>query len=265
MRDLLSVNFKRVLNIYKMDLRKMMRGKAFYVMLAISIFIPVMMLTQMPGVDSTLLLGGTGTGGADAFGGGAMGLSFLGVLSGILLCIYIGTDYSSGFIKNIAASHGNKFDYIIAKGMIALICNAVFYMAYTVALAVAGAVMGAPLQIPSGIGLILYFVELLISSVAMSALVITLNLFFRRLYGWGICFTFFFATGMLIMGIRMGLEKGGFDLIAKFLNITIAGSTSLASLTPDLFSLLTVVTVSVFWTLVYSLLANKLMNAKDIL
>ena len=265
MRELLSVNFKRVTNILKMDLRKMLRGKTFYVMLAISIFVPIMMLSQMPGIDSTLFLGGTGAGTEEAFGGGAMGLTFLGVLSGILLCIYIGNDYSTGFIKNIVTSHGNKFDYIIAKGIVALICNTAFYTAYIVALAIAGAVMGAPLQIPSIIGFILYFIELLISSVAMSSLVIALNLFFRRLYGWSICFTFFFASGMLIMGIRMGLEGSGFSFISKILNITIAGSASLATLTPNILALLIIVVVSVAWTLVYSLIANKLMNSKDIL
>lgn len=248
-----------------MDLRKIVRGKAFYVMLAISIFLPIMMLSQMPGIDSTLFLGGMSAGSEEAFGGGAMGLTFLGVLSGILLCIYIGNDYSTGFIKNIVTSHGNKFDYIIAKGMVALLCNTAFYTAYIVALAIAGAITGAPLHVPSIIGFILYFIELLISSVAMSSLIIAINLYFRRLYGLSICLAFFFASGMLIMGIQIGAKSSGFGIISKILNFTIAGSASLATLTPNILVLLTIVAVSAVWILVYSLIANRLMNAKDII
>lgn len=40
---------------------------------------------------------------------------------------------------------------------------------------------------------------------------------------------------------------------------------SLATLTPHIPSLLMIVAVSTVWTLVYALLANKLMNARDIL
>lgn len=263
MRDMLSVNFNRVLYIFKMDLRKMLRGKTFYIMLVISVLLPVMMLSQMPGTDPVSFIGGAG---ADtSFGGGAMGSTLFGVLTGILLCIYIGSDYSTGFIKNIVTFHGNKFDYIIAKSMVALLCNAAFYVVYIIALAIAGAATGFPLHIPSIIGFILYIVELLISSVAMSTLVIMLNLLFRRLFGWTICLTFFLASGTFVMGIRMALESKGLDFAAQFLNLTIAGSASLASLAPNILTLLIIIVISAVWTFVYSMLANKLMNTRDIL
>ncbi|MGN0683163.1 MAG: ABC transporter permease [Oscillospiraceae bacterium] len=265
MSDLINVNRQRIMNLFRMDLRKMLRGKAFYVMLLIAIFIPIMMLTQMPGVDSTMFLGGTDGNTAEAFGGGAMGLTFLWVLTGILLSIYIGSDYSTGFIKNIVTSHANKLDYIISKEMIALVWNASLYIVYIVTLAAAGFAMGCPLQIPSAAGLALYFFELLVSSVAMSSLIIMINLIFRRLYGWSICFGFFIASGIIIMGARMGLESSGLGFIANFLNITIAGSASLAKLQPDAISLLIIVAVSVLWTFVYSMIANKLMNINDVL
>ncbi|MGN0657225.1 MAG: ABC transporter permease [Ruminiclostridium sp.] len=265
MRDLLNVNRQRIFNLFKMDLRKMVRGKAFYVMLAIAVFIPIMMLTQMPGMDSTMFLGGTDEAAGEAFGGGAMGLTFLWVLTGILMSIYIGSDYSTGFIKNIVTSHANKLDYIISKELIALVWNASLYIVYIITLAVAGLVMGCPLQLPSGVGFVLYFLELLISSVAMSSLIIMINLIFRRLYGWSICFGSFIASGIIIMGARMGLESSGLGFIANFLNITISGSASLAKLEPNVLSLLIIVGVSVVWTFVYSLISNKLMNTNDVL
>ncbi|MGN0617398.1 MAG: ABC transporter permease [Ruminiclostridium sp.] len=265
MLDLLNINRQRVINLFKMDLRKMVRGKAFYVMLAVAVFIPIMMLTQMPGVDSTMFLGGTDGNTAQAFGGGAMGLNFLWVLTGILLSIYIGSDYTTGFIKNIVTSHANKLDYIISKGMTALVCNVLLCIVYIITLAVAGFALGCPLQIPSVFGFVLYLLELLISSVAMSSLIIMINLIFRRLYGWSICFGFFIASGIVIMGAKMLLESIGLGFIANFLNITIAGAASLAKLQPNFISLLIIVAVSAVWTLVYSLISNKLMNTNDVL
>lgn len=265
MRDLMNINWKRVINLFKMDLRKMVRGKVFYIMIGVSVFIPIMMLTQMPGVDSTLFLGGTSGGTSEAFGGGTMGLNFLWILTGILLCIYIGTDYSTGFIKNIVTAHANKLDYIISKEMIALVCNAILYIVYILTLAIAGFAVASPLHIPSIMGFILYFVELLISSTAMSALIIMTNMIFRRLYGWSICFGSFIASGIIIMGIRMGLKSNGLDFIAKILNITITGSASLAELEPNILSLLIIVGISAVWLFVYSLIANRLMNTRDIL
>lgn len=67
------------------------------------------------------------------------------------------------------------------------------------------------------------------------------------------------------MGARMGLESNGLGFIANFLNITISGSASLAKLQPNFISLLIIVAVSAVWTLVYSLISNKLMNTKDVL
>ena len=265
MLDLLNINRQRVINLFKMDLRKMVHGKAFYVMLAVAVFIPIMMLTQMPGVDSTMFLGGTDGNTAETFGGGAMGLNFLWVLTRILLSIYIGSDYTTGFIKNIVTSHANKLDYIISKGMTALVCNVLLCIVYIITLAVAGFALGCPLQIPSVFGFVLYLLELLISSVAMSSLIIMINLIFRRLYGWSICFGFFVASGIVIMGAKMLLESIGLGFIANFLNITIAGAASLAKLQPNFISLLIIVAVSAVWTLVYSLISNKLMNTNDVL
>ena len=47
MHDLMSVDFRRVKNLLRMDLHRMLYGKAFWIMVGIAIFIPIMMLTQM--------------------------------------------------------------------------------------------------------------------------------------------------------------------------------------------------------------------------
>ena len=126
MRDLMSVDFRRVKNLLHMDFHRVLHGKAFWVMVGITVFIPIMMLTQMSDVhDLATFIGGDSSAAGFSFGAG-MSLSILIVLTGILLCIYIGKEYTSGQIKNIITSHANKCDYIFAKTVIAFLWTSVF-------------------------------------------------------------------------------------------------------------------------------------------
>lgn len=198
MHDLLSLDRKRVYNLFRMDLHRMIHGKAFYVMVGITVFIPVMMLTQMSDVrDITMFIGSDVVSGG-SFGAG-MNLSMLNILTGMLLAIYIGKEYTTGFIKN------------------------------------------------------------------MSMLMIAINLVFRRSYGWSIVFICIAATGIVVMSIQMGLQMLGLGALASVFNFTITGASAFTTTTPDVVSLLIVIFVSVAWTLVCSLIADLLMNKRDIL
>ena len=264
MRDLLSLDMKRVWNLFRMDLHRMLHGKAFYVMACIAVFIPVMMLTQMSDVrDITMFIGSDVVSGG-SFGAG-MNLSMLNILTGMLLAIYIGKEYTTGFIKNIITAHANKYDYLVSKGLTALICNAVFVAVYLITLFVMGAVMGLPAEIPSIIGMALYIIEKLLLSIPMSMLMIAINLIFRRSYGWSIVFICIAATGIVVMSIQMGLQMLGFGVLASVFNFTITGASAFTTTTLDVVSLLIVIFVSVVWTLACSLIADFLMNKKDVL
>ncbi len=264
MRDLLSLNLKQVQNLFRMDLHRMLHGKAFYVMIGITVFIPVMMLTQMSDVrDITMFIGSDVVSGG-SFGAG-MNLSMLNVLTGMLLSIYIGKEYTTGFIKNIITTHANKYDYLVSKGLIALICNAVFVVIYLVTLFVMGAVMGLPAEIPSIIGMALYIIEKLLLSIPMSMLMVAINLIFRRSYGWSIVFICIAATGIIVMSIQMGLRMLGLGALANVFNFTITGASAFTTTTPNVVSLLIVILVSIAWTLICSSIADYLMNKRDVL
>ena len=264
MRDLLSLNLTRVRNLFRMDLHRMLHGKAFYVMIGITVFIPVMMLTQMSAVrDITMFIGSEVVSGG-SFGAG-MNLSMLNILTGMLLCIYIGKEYSTGFIKNIITAHANKYDYLVSKGMIALLCNIVFVAVYLITLFVLGAVMGLPTEIPSIFGMVLYIIEKLLLSIPMSMLIIAINMIFRHSYGWSIVFTCIASTGIVVISIQTGMQLLGFGTLANIFNFTITGASVFTTTTPNLISLITVILISITWTLICSLIADFLMNKRDVL
>lgn len=264
MRDLMSVKSSRVKNLFHMDLHRMLHGKAFWVMACIAVFIPVMMLTQMSDVkDIMSFIGGTSAASSSLSSG--MSLSILTVLTGLLLSITIGKEYASGQIKNIITSHANKCDYIISKTMIAFIWTLVFTVLYLLTLFILGSVMGLPMNIPSIPGLALYVLEKLLLSIPMSVLMIAINLIFRRSYGWSMMFVCMVGTGFVVMVLQMGLQMLGLSSIAGILNFTITGASAFATLTPDVVSLAIIVVVSIVWTFLCTLIADVLMNKRDVI
>lgn len=125
--------------------------------------------------------------------------------------------------------------------------------------------MGLPAEIPSIIGMALYFIEKLLLSIPMSMLMIAINLVFRRSYGWSIVFICIAATGIIVMSIQMGLRMLGLGALANVFNFTITGASAFTTTTPNVVSLLIVIFVSIAWTLICSLIADYLMNKRDVL
>lgn len=263
MHDMLSVNPGRVKSLFRMDWHRMVHGKAFWIMAVIAAFIPVMMLTQMSGVKNIM----TFVGGSESSSmlGGGMSLSILTVLSGILLSIFIGKEYTSGYIKNIITAHANKCDYIISKAMIAMVWNVAFTVIYLLTLFILGSVMGLPVGIESIPGFILYVLEKLLLSAPMSILMIAINLVFRRSYGWSIVFVCVAGTGVLVTSAQMGLQMLGLPQIASLLNYTITGASAFAKLTPSVSAFFVIIAVSAIWGLICTMIADCLMNKRDVL
>lgn len=266
MRDLLSVDFRRVNNLLRMDFHRMLHGKAFWVMVGIAIFIPVMMLTQMGDVHDLMAFIGGGGGASAGFSFGAgMSLSILTVLTGMLLSIYIGKEYTSGQIKNIITSHANKCDYILSKMIIAFVWTAIFTVVYLLTLFILGTVMGVPAGIASIPGLAIFIAEKLLLSIPMSVLMIAINLIFREKSGWSIIFVCIAGTGFITMTLRMGLQMLGLETLGGILNFTISGASAFASMTPAAGPILAILAVTVVWTLVCTLVSDALMNKRDVL
>lgn len=266
MRDLVSVDFRRVKNLLRMDLHRMIHGKAFWVMAGITVFIPVMMLTQMGEVrDIAAFIGGSGDTGAGFSFGAGMSLSILTVLTGILLSIYIGREYSSGHIKNIITSHANKCDYILSKTIIAFVWTAAFTAIYLLTLFILGAVMGIPTGITSIPGLLLFIVEKLLLSIPMSVLMIAINLIFREKYGWSIVFVCIAGTGFIVMTLKMAMQMLGLEALGSIFNFTISGASVFTTLTPEILPLLAILAVTLVWTFLCTILSDSLMNKRDVL
>ena len=102
----------------------------------------------------------------------------------------------------------------------------------------------------------------MVMSLGWASLYTFLNVIFRRYFGLSIASSFFFGTGILIIGAAAIVEN--LSLPASMLNVFLYGSSVNACLTSDIRALVICILVSAAWTLIYNLLGTYVLNKSDV-
>ena len=110
--------------------------------------------------------------------------------------------------------------------------------------------------------LILAILGKMVMSLGWASLYTFLNIIFRRYFGISIASSFFFGTGILIIGVAAVIEN--LSLPTAFLNIFLYGSSVNACLVSNIGTLLTCIVVSVAWTIFYNVLGTCILSKSDV-
>jgi len=183
------------------------------------------------------------------------------IFGGIMVSIFIGHDYSSGYVKQLFTTHAKKQDYMLSKTIVcafAIVCMCVTYLIGGVA---GGFVAGYPFHVNVG-ALILAILGKMVMSLGWASLYTFLNVIFRRYFGVSIASSFFFGTGILIIGAAAIVEN--LQIPTAFLNIFLYGSSVNACLVSNLSTLLTCVVVSVAWAIFYNIVGTCVLSKSDV-
>lgn len=262
MNDLKRLKPRWVMDLFRMDIYRIIHGKAFYILNGTMIFILVIMITQMSG---TLPLASFLGGSSDSFMSAGMDITMTTVLTGILLSIYIGKEFQNGIVKNIITMHSNKLEYILSKTLTAVVCDTVFIIVFMATLLILSIALSVPLGIVSIPGLLVYLLGRILLCIPMSLLMICMNLLLRTNYGWSMILSYVFGAGSLITLGKTIMGLVGFHSLDKIFDFTIGGASAALSQTPTLFGCVTTVLVTVAWSFVWMLVGDLIMNKKDIL
>lgn len=252
-------------NVYKMDMHRLTHSLVFYISL---IFISVMAFAlPYSGMADTMegLMGVAGEAGSgDDFMTSAMGAGVIYILLGIILSIFVCGDYSGGFGKNIFTTHSNPKDYIIGKLEAMAVTSGLFLAIYTIESAIFLFIITGRVELSGGIaGLLLFFLEKWLLSIAFSGVVL-LVLIFTRNMAWGIVAAFLIATGGLAMGVAMLAEWTGFLWLKTIFSVAISGASSLCTLTVQPVVFLRVLLATVVWLVIAYIGNSQLLRKKDI-
>lgn len=183
------------------------------------------------------------------------------IFGGIMVSIFVGHDYKSGYVKQLFTTHAKKQDYMISKSLTCAFAMACMCLSYLIGGTVGGLLVGYETTVNVG-SLIIAILGKIIMSLGWASLYTFLNVIFRRYFGISIASSFFFGTGILIIGAAAIVES--FSLPTGFLNLFLYGASVNANLSSGVLSLLICVVVSVGWALLYNFLGTKLLSKCDV-
>ena len=183
------------------------------------------------------------------------------IFGGIMVSIFIGHDYKSGYVKQLFTTHAKKQDYMMSKTIVCAFAMACMCVTYLIGGVAGGLVAGYPFQVNVG-SLVLAILGKMVMSLGWASLYTFLNIIFRRYFGVSIASSFFFGTGILIIGAAAIVEN--LNLPNAFLNIFLYGSSVNACLVSNIGTLLICTVVSVAWAVFYNVLGTRILVNSDV-
>ncbi len=152
---------KRLKTMLKVDFRRMFTMPTVWIMLAVSLALPILILvmtTSMGGMSAVDPQTGeeaavqTFTNVWQAIGssGGAMSMdltsmcniNLLYFLVAIFVCLFVGEDFRSGYVKNLFTVRAKKVDYVLSKTVVLFTASCGMFVLYFIGAMVGGGIAG---------------------------------------------------------------------------------------------------------------------------
>ena len=183
------------------------------------------------------------------------------IFGGIMVSIFIGHDYKSGYVKQLFTTHAKKQDYMISKTLVCAFAMACMCVTYLIGSVAGGMFAGYDWNVNIG-SLVIAILGKIVMSLGWASLFTFLNIIFRRYFGISVASSFFFGTGILIIGAAAIIEA--LNLPTYVLNLFLYGSSVNACLTSNIGTLIVCILVSAMWTLIYNLVGTHILNKSDV-
>ena len=183
------------------------------------------------------------------------------IFGGIMVSIFIGHDYKSGYVKQLFTTHAKKQDYMMSKTISCAFAMACMCVTYLLGSVTAGLLTGLDMTVNVG-SLLIAILGKMVMSLGWASLYTFLNVIFRRYFGISVASSFFFGTGILIIGAAAIVES--LALPTSFLNLFLYGSSVNACLSSNMVTLLTCVAVSIIWAVIYNIVGSFILSKSDV-
>ncbi len=258
--------WERLKGMLSVDFYRLFHTPLFYIFLAIAAIIPAMIIgtSGMEGAETGALFTNVWEGIAVSKPlyvveniGQYANMNMVFIFGGIMVSIFIGHDYRSGYVKQLFTTHAKKSDYMMSKSITCAFAMACMCITYLLGTILAGLFVGLSFAVNVG-SLICALLGKLIMSLGWASLYVFLNIIFRRYFGISIASSFFFGTGILIIGAAAILGN------TPILNIFLYGSSVYACLSSNIWAIVNCLAVSVSWAVIYNILGTWILNKSDV-
>ncbi|MBQ8322550.1 MAG: hypothetical protein IJX91_01140 [Clostridia bacterium] len=158
---------KRLKSMLKVDFRRMFTTPLFYIMVGISLVVPILILvmttmmsgtttvnpqagveTPMTGFDNVWQIVSSVSGGDGASAGAGMdmmamcNMNLIYFATAVLVCLFVADDFRSGYAKNLFTVRAKKTDYVISKTLVCFVGGAGMILAFFIGSMIGGGVAG---------------------------------------------------------------------------------------------------------------------------
>lgn len=261
---------QRLRGMLGVDFYRLFHTPLFYIFLAIAAIIPAMILGTM-GMENPQ----TGQVAAPLYTnvwhiiaaenplyvvntiGEYANMNMVFIFGGIMVSIFIGHDYKSGYVKQLFTTHAKKQDYMISKSLTCAFAMACMCITYLLGSVAAGLLTGISWEVNSS-SLVIVIISKMIMSLGWASLYTFLNVIFRKYFGISIASSFFFGTGILIIGAAAILGNN------SLLNIFLYGASVYACLSSTVVTLIVCLVCSAAWAVIYNVLGTKILSKCDV-
>ena len=262
--------FKRLKGMLGVDFYRLFHTPMFYIFLAIAALIPAIILGTT-GMENPQ----TGAAAAPLYTnvwqiiaadkplyvvsnmGEYANMNMVFIFGGIMVSIFIGHDYRSGYVKQLFTTHAKKQDYMMSKTISCAFAMACMCITYLLGSVLSGLLVGMSMEVNVA-SLVFAILGKIIMSLGWASLYTFLNVIFRKYFGISIVSSFFFGTGILIIGAAAILGNN------SLLNIFLYGSSVYACLSSSLLTVLVCLVVSVAWAVIYTVLGTHILSKSDV-
>ena len=179
------------------------------------------------------------------------------IFGGIMVSIFIGHDYKSGYVKQLFTTHAKKQDYMMSKSIVGAFSMACMCITYLLGAVAAGLLTGISFEVNAG-SLVFAILGKMIMSLGWASLYTFLNIIFRRYFGISIASSFFLGTGILIIGAAAIIGNNA------ALNIFLYGASVYACLSSSLLTVLVCLVCSIVWAVIYNVLGTRILSKCDV-
>ena len=252
------------------DFYRLFHTPMFYIFLAIAAFIPALILgtggmenPQTGEVSALLYTNVWNAVAADvplyvfSHIGEYANMNMVFIFGGIMVSIFIGHDYRSGYVKQLFTTHAKKQDYMLSKSLTCAFAMACMCITYLLGAVAAGLLTCLDFSVNVA-SLVIAILSKMVMSLGWASMYTFLNVVFRKQFGISIASSFFFGTGILIIGAAAILGN------SSILNIFLYGSSVFACLSSTPLTLVVCSVCSVVWSVIYNLLGTRLLSRSDV-
>jgi len=211
---------KRVKSMLGVDFRRMLTSLLFYIMIGASLVMPILILVMTTMMDGTVSVNPQ-TGAETVMEGFKNVWQIIGAVSGgqqsmsmditsmcninmmffiisVFVCLFIGSEFSSGYVKNLFTVRSNKSDYIISKSIVCFVAGASMIIAFFIGSMIGGAIAGLPFALDgvTALNIVMCIVSKILLVGIFSSIYILASVFAKQKLWLSLIIAF--AVGMLM-------------------------------------------------------------------